>query len=134
MTSYAVTYNAKTMPKWPKNLRGPGGTPINSFTIREYDGQDEEVAANSAKAKGGSVNVTEELIRLCITEVNGEIVRQPYLAFDQWNGRARTFAAAAYREINGAMDEEVQDFLKAGTAEGAAPPALRDADDKRATG
>lgn len=89
------------------------GTPIASFKMRETDGRDEENAANTAKAKGGSMTALEEQIRLSLVEVNEQAVNAgaPYLAYDNWNSRARAFAFEAYRSMNSVKTEEVADFL-----------------------
>jgi hypothetical protein len=94
------------------------GTPIASFKMRETDGRDEENAANAAKAKGGSMTALEEQIRLSLVEVNGAKVNAgtPYLAYDDWNTRARQFAFEAYRSINMVKTEEVTDFLAGAVA------------------
>lgn len=102
-----------------------GDTPLRDFHIREVDGRDEEVAANTARMKGGAASSSEEMIRLAIVAVNGEPVQQPYLKFDVWNQRARAFALKAFNDLNGFTAEESDSFL--GTAEeedvGASPPS-----------
>lgn len=105
------------IPGKSKNLR-VGSTAITSFKLREVDGNDEEVAANLAKAKGGSASSAEELIRLSIVEVNGQAVKQPYLGFDEWNSRARAFVLKAYKTLNSAGEDELEDFLAAATPVG----------------
>jgi hypothetical protein len=108
MSQYVVTFNAKGL----KGLRC-GDTAITSFALREVDGQDEDIAANTAKAKGGSTTSTEELVRLSVVEVNGQPVKQPYLEFDLWNSRARAFALKAWGSINSASEAELEGFLAA---------------------
>ena len=102
-----------------------GDTPLREFHMREVDGRDEEVAANTAKMKGGAASSSEEMIRLAIVAVNGEPVQQPYLKFDIWNQRARAFALKAFNDLNGFTQDESDLFL--GTAEedepGASPPS-----------
>lgn len=94
------------------------GTPITSFKMRETDGRDEENAANTAKAKGGSMTALEEQIRLSLVEVNGAKVNDgvPYLAYDSWNSRVRQFAFEAYKSINAAKADEVAGFLAGAVA------------------
>lgn len=94
-----------------KNCRTSSGKAIKSFAMREVNGQDEETAANFAKAKGGSVTPAEEMVRLSITEVNGSPVKQPFLEFDTWNTRTRAFALQAFRNLNGTTEEETDAFL-----------------------
>lgn len=94
-----------------KNCRTTSGKVITSFVMREVNGQDEETAANFAKAKGGSVTAAEEMVRLSIVEVNGVTVKHPFLEFDTWTTRTRAFALQAFRNLNGTTDEEVDAFL-----------------------
>lgn len=96
-----------------KNCNVAEGVKLESFSVRETDGRDEEYAAQRAKAKGGVTTTTEELIRASISEVNGLPVTQPYEAMDSWNSRARGFLIAAWRNVNAVDDTEVQDFLLA---------------------
>jgi hypothetical protein len=86
---------------------------LESMVIRETDGDDEERAANQAKAKGGSATPVEELIQLSLVEINGEPANagKPYQDFARWNTRARGFAQAAWSKINSADKEEVEGFL-----------------------
>lgn len=101
-----------------KGVRLADGTVLASFKMRETDGRDEEHAANTAKAKGGSMTALEEQIRLSLVEVNGEPVNNghPYLAYDSWCSRARHFAFTAYRSLNSAKDDEVESFLASAAA------------------
>lgn len=86
---------------------------ISSFTVREVDGNDEEVAAKAAKAKG--TTVYEELVRLSIAEVDGQPPAVPFTAYDTWNSRTRGFVLSAFRNLNGIDEkEEHADFLKSG--------------------
>lgn len=105
---YSVRFDTKKI----KNLR-VGAKLITSFVVREVDGADEEIAANTAKGKGGAATNAEELVRMSIVEVNGDAVKHPYLAFDTWNSRARTFALKAFRSLNSAEEEELDGFLAA---------------------
>lgn len=102
--------------KMPKPITVSDGTVIESFSMRETTGHDEEVAANAAKARGGSVTTYEECLRLSLVEVNGEKVAQPYLAFDRWTSKARLFVLAAYRQVNGVEEDSLAGFL-AGASE-----------------
>lgn len=108
-------------------LKGPGvpkvsaAEPLRDFHMREVNGVDEELAANTAKAKGGSATNMEELTRLSIVAVNGKPVAQPYLQFDGWNSKARALALRAFAEINSINNDEADSF--AGTAEAADLPS-----------
>jgi hypothetical protein len=90
---------------------------ISSFTIREVDGADEELASKNQKAKGVGT-VYEELVRLSLTEVDGQPVNQDglcYAAYDGWNSRTRGFLLTAFRNLNGIDEkEELGDFLSSG--------------------
>jgi len=100
-----------------------GKTEIKSFSMREVDGRDEEVATNSAKARGGSATTQEELVRLSVVAVNDVNVEHPYLAFDTWNSRARSFSLKAFNELNGMSKEEEADFLATAEEKDATPPS-----------
>ena len=43
-----------------------------TFTVREVTSKDEDVASANAKAKGKDGSVLDELIRLSVTEVDGQ--------------------------------------------------------------
>lgn len=108
----------RRFPKVPKGCSVAPGVPLTSFAIKETDGPDEEYAAQRAKAKGGSANPTEELIRASIVEVNGEPVAQPYEAMDKWSSKARAVLLQAWRSVNAVEDKELEDFLAAAVDEG----------------
>lgn len=94
---------------------------IRDFHMREVDGTDEEFAANQAKGKGGAASAAEEMVRLSIVAVNGQPVAQPYLKFDKWNQRARSFALKAFNDLNGFTSDEGENFLKTAEEEDIAP-------------
>lgn len=117
---YEVTF--KVPPARGRGRFAIGDTTLTEFTLRETDGKDEEYAAERAKAVGGSV--TEELIRVSITAVNGAPVSQPYLMLGAWNSKARTRLARAFQELNSASEAEDKDFDGAdGAADGATAAA-----------
>jgi hypothetical protein len=90
---------------------------IREFVIRETDGVDEERAAQFAKAKGGAITLQEELVRLSLVEVDGELVNhdgKPFMAFDGWNTRTRAYALRAWASLNAVSEKEMDDFLAAG--------------------
>ena len=119
MSTISYTYNF--LKAGVKNAR-VGTTQIVTITLREVNGLDEESAANSAKARGGSVTTGEELIRISVVAVNGSPVTQPYLAFDTINTRGRAFIMRAFNEINGMSTKEGDDFLAtAGGTDNEAP-------------
>lgn len=104
-----------------------GKDQLDNFHMREVDGRDEEIAANMAKAKGGSATSGEEMVRLAIVAVNGKPVKQPYLQFDTWNQRARSFALKAFNELNGYTKDEEEAFLATAEEEDAPLPSAHDA-------
>jgi hypothetical protein len=99
---------------------------ISSFTIRTTDGTDETYAAKKAESTGNSM--TEELIRFSITgysvvvneQKEGEpavvtsqvvMVKQPFLAFDNWSTKARNFVVAAWKRLSTPNEVEIADFF-----------------------
>lgn len=91
-----------------------GNTVLKSFHMREIDGRDEEIAASMAAAKGGQATGSEEMVRLAIVAVNDKPIAQPYLAFDVWNQRARSFSLKAFRQMNSHTEKEGDNFLATG--------------------
>lgn len=98
-------------PVTAKRCKIDADTLLTSFTLRETDGKDEAYAAQRAKAKGGDANTTEELIRVCIVEVNDMPVEQPYEAMSLWSSRARALLVSAWRDLNAISEKEDADFL-----------------------
>lgn len=85
---------------------------IDSVTIKETTGRDEEKAAQLARAKGAKESVFEELMRLSIVAVNDTPVDQPYSGLDDWNSKTRSYILQAFQSINGiGGDGELDDFL-----------------------
>lgn len=98
-------------------------TRLESFTLREIDGSDEEYVATRAKALGDETNLGEEMIRISIVAVNDEPVQQPY-SLKTWNAPARALLATAWRELNAVTPEEEDDFLSEAVGDdGEDPPA-----------
>jgi hypothetical protein len=101
------------------NLENKKHVSIKSFAIRETNGKDEDRAALLARAKGGAATMLEELVRLSLVEVDGQAVNTdpavPYVAFDEWNSRTRTFVLNAYKRLNGITEEDnAEGFLASG--------------------
>lgn len=109
-----------TYPVRVPRCRIDDGSALESFTLRETDGKDEEYAAQRAKAKGGDATTVEELVRISIVAVNGEPVIQPYEKLAQWNSRARGLVVTAWRSLNTISDKEDTDFLAAAEEHSAA--------------
>ena len=87
---------------------------IESFDIRETDGDDEERAANTAKGKGGSATAVEELIQISLVAINDEPVNvggKPYNGFVKWNSKARNMAQKAWTAVNAGNADESEAFL-----------------------
>lgn len=92
---------------------------VESITIREVNGKDEELAETWSQAKGKQGNTLVELLRLSIVKVNGVAVPQPFGDFDGWNSRTRKFAMDAFAEINGTTKDEKDAFLAGAVEEDA---------------
>ena len=97
------------------------GSPLSckTFTVREVNSKDEDIAAASAKAKGkeGIGAVMDELYRLAFTEVDGQprSADNPFVEWDTFNVRTRTMMIRAWQKLNAVNQEDAEDFLKAGT-------------------
>lgn len=108
---------------FPKNCavtREGQRTELREFTMRETDGRDEEIAAMRSSGDKGKVSSLEHLVMLSMQSVNGEPVNvngKTYLAFLDWNSRARQFAVKAYNALNAVTRDEEQDFLAAAEPE-----------------
>lgn len=98
-----------------------GEETLTAFVIRETTGKDEEYAAERAKQVNGSLS--EELIRVSLVSVNGAPAQQPYLKLGEWNSKARSLLAEAFKEVNSVSDDEGKDFHAAG---GAGDPAAEE--------
>jgi hypothetical protein len=95
-------------------LKGRRGAQIESITIRETNGVDEELAAKQAKARGDGANDVEELVRLSIDEVDDKPVKQPFMGFDLWNSKTRGYALMAWKHVNAVPKEEEAGFIAGG--------------------
>lgn len=101
--------------KTAKGMEMRDGTPIHSFRVRESDGRDEAAAraAALATAPNDPGAHTVELMRLCLVEVNGQKVEQPYLDLDNWKSKPRNLLGATWKKLNVITDQEENDFLGA---------------------
>ena len=88
---------------------------IKSFHIREVTGEDEQVAALAAEAKGKSTSMLQELVRLSISQVeDAPVDAGTFTAFDKWSSRTRTAVMNAFKAINGMDDKaEISPLLSA---------------------
>lgn len=107
---------------------------VKSFVMRETTGADEENAAVAAKAKGGAMTPTEELVRLSIVSVDGKPVDQPYLSFDSWNTRTRNYAIKAWASINGVDEKDAKDFLDGAEALAVSASGAKSGEDSGVSG
>lgn len=100
-----------------------GATRLESFTLREIDGTDEEYAVTRARETGS--NIAEEMIRISVVAVNDAPVSQPYLQMGKWNARARSLLATAWREMNAVSDREEAAFLSGALGSGEDDPSAK---------
>ena len=111
------------------------GAQIESITVRETNGRDEETAAEYAKAKGGSATIQEELARLSVVAFNDRPVKHELATetFDGWNSKTRGYVLIAWRDLN--VVEDAEDFRKSGEDVKEEPaPAAKSADGSGASG
>ena len=110
-----MSKNLKRHVRYPKF---PEGCSINSLVIRETDGPDELKASLMVQTRPES-NMTAELMRISIVEVDGKAVQQPYIGLDEWNTKTRDLVLRAFHDLNDTTSAERADFFKA--AEEATP-------------
>jgi hypothetical protein len=97
------------------------GSPLSckTFTVREVNSRDEDVAQAAAKAKGkeGIGSIMDELYRMSFVEVDGQAksADNPFVEWDVFNVRTRTMMIRAWQKLNAVNQEDAEDFLKAGT-------------------
>lgn len=89
----------------------PAKCNIRSITIRETDGADETKAAEAKEALGKAGSFMEELIKLSIVAVDDEPVKAPFGEMEKWNSRTRSLVMAAFKSVNGFLEQEAADFL-----------------------
>lgn len=97
------------------------GAPLSckTFTVREVNSKDEDLAAAAARAKGkeGIGAVMDELYRMSFVEVDGQPrnADAPFVEWDSFNTRTRTMMIRAWQKLNALSQEDSEDFLRAGT-------------------
>lgn len=96
-----------------KRFTFPDKCDVRSVVMRETNGHDEQRAAMQADAQPGRSSVFQELVRLSIVSVDGQLVQQPFLDLDRWNSRTRALVIQAYENLNDLKDEEIAVFLAA---------------------
>jgi hypothetical protein len=100
----------------------PANCQIRKVTLREINGKDAALAATLAFAGTddpmAAVNlIGEEKVRLSIVRVDDKEVVQPFLEWDNWNERTRSFVRIGFNELNGIAPGERDGFLAGGTVE-----------------
>ena len=91
----------------------PKGCSIESVTLREIDGKDEEQAAGAAEARGMKPGqVTEEMVRCALVEVNDTAVVYPHPGLSKWNTKTRNLVIAAFASMNSTEDKDMKSFLE----------------------
>jgi hypothetical protein len=97
----------------------PPRTPLTSFELREINGEDEIAALDRAREKmpsgrlPGPEDVAEENISEAFVSVNGSPVIAPWGGHRKWPAKVRDFLRVAFRSLNDADQEDIQDFAKA---------------------
>lgn len=97
---------------------------VQSITVREVNGRDEEIAAAATEAKGKHGSMVLELLRLAIVKIDGAPTAQPFGEIDKWNARTRKLALDAYISINGTTKEESEAFLASAEEEDVGAPIV----------
>lgn len=103
-----------------KEFTLPKGCSVESFVMREIDGQDERDAGRWLAARGSSVEdprlaLMDEQLRVSIVAVNGKGVDQPFQGMDKWSSKTRRFVLEAFGLLNAVEDDELAVFLGAAT-------------------
>src|SRR6516162_5277523 len=102
-------------PEYTFSLKKFRGVSCDSFTIRETDGYDEEMAVDSASKEEGNISPKEQILRMAIPRVDGRRVEGGmFLGLATWNSRTRTLALQAYEKVNSVTPKDLADFLKQG--------------------
>lgn len=97
-----------------REYKFPKGCSVQSISMRETTGKDEETALRQAEIKGSPQFYPNELLRLAITKVDGQEVKVgEHLDIESWNSKTRLLAKTAFNRMNSCNDEEVLTFLGA---------------------
>lgn len=94
--------------------------PLTSIELRELTGEDELAAIDRARALAPSgreptgTEVFEENITAALVRVNGQDVPGPaWHGHQKWRAKVRDFLRMAFRAVNDASQEDLEDFKKA---------------------
>lgn len=102
-----------------KRFQMPKGCSIDSFVMREIDGEDEREAGRWIAAIGevdnASITVAEEQMKVALVAVNDKPVESPYTGLNRWSSKTRRLVMEAFGLLNGLEDDEVAVFLGAST-------------------
>lgn len=103
-----------------KRFQLPKGCSVDSFVMREIDGEDEREAGRWIAARGSSVDdprnaILEEQLRISLVGVDDKAVEQPYTGMNNWSSKTRRFLLEAFGLLNGVEDDELAVFLGAAT-------------------
>jgi len=104
----------------------PKGCSVREIVLRELDVNDDidvhvwvekNTPAAGREGLGQFSAQQREAMRLALVQVDGQPVNVagvPYLQMNQWSVRTLRFLQMAFVELNGATEEEMGDFKKAG--------------------
>lgn len=105
-----------------KRFQMPKGCSIDSFVMREIDGEDEReagrwIAARESEVDNMSIAVAEEQLKVALVAVNDEPLDSatPFTALNQYSTKTRRLMMEAFGLLNGLEDDEVAVFLGAST-------------------
>lgn len=90
-----------------------------SVELREMTGEDEIAAVDLAQSlmpsgrTVGQIQITEASIATAMVAVNGTPVSAPWWGAGKWRAKVRDFLRVAYRSMNDATSEDIEDFAKA---------------------
>jgi len=88
--------------------------PLESFELRETNGEDDIAAAERAAAAGGKsvTSYRNDVISEAFVSVNGEPVVSPF-GWRTWPSKTRDFVVLAFTKMNDAPPKDLEDFEKA---------------------
>ncbi len=92
---------------------------VKTVVLKETTGADEDRAAEIAKQKGLTGNLTEELIRLAVISYDGQPAIFPFTQFDTFTKRTRDLIAKSFSKVNGTSGLKGLELALEGTPDGA---------------
>jgi len=100
-----------------KKFTLPKGCSIQTFVMREIDGEDEREAGRWIAARGNvedsGITLIEEQLKVALVAVNGRKVDAPFQGLEKFSSKTRRFMMEAFGQMNGIEEDEVEDFLGA---------------------